>query len=199
MQAYLASGSFADACVGHVLDALEKSKYRDNTIVVLFGDHGYHIGEKDHITKSALWMETSRTPLIIHAPGVSKKQAKCKRPVSLLDLYPTLLELCGLPARNDLDGRSIALLVRNPEKEWPYPAVITHSPSWFGVNHAVRSEEYHYIRYADGGEELYDVAADPNGWTNLAGDPKYTGAKDGLRKWLPKTNADPVPPGPSKP
>jgi arylsulfatase A-like enzyme len=199
VQAYLASGSFADACVGHVLDALEKSKYRDNTIVVLFGDHGYHIGEKDHITKSALWMETSRTPLIIHAPGVSKKQAKCKRPVSLLDLYPTLLELCGLPARNDLDGRSIALLVRNPEKEWPYPAVITHSPSWFGVNHAVRSEEYHYIRYADGGEELYDVAADPNGWTNLAGDPKYTGAKDGLRKWLPKTNADPVPPGPSKP
>jgi arylsulfatase A-like enzyme len=190
VQAYLASVSFADACVGHVLDALEASQYRDNTIVVVFGDHGYHIGEKNHITKSALWKETTRTPLIIHAPGISKKQARSSRTVSLLDLYPTLIELCGLPPRTDLDGRSIAPLVRNPEKEWPYPAVITHSPSWFGTNHAVRNERYHYIRYQDGGEELYDIPVDPNGWTNLAQDPKHAQAKAELKKWMPKVNAE---------
>ena len=99
VQARLASCSFADACVGHVLGALERSKYRDNTVVVLWGDHGYNVGDKDHFAKSALWQKTSRTPLIIYAPGVSKSGGRCGRPVSLVDLYPTLIELCGLETR----------------------------------------------------------------------------------------------------
>ena len=190
VQGYLAACSFADACVGHVLSALEKSVYRDNTIVVLWGDHGYHIGEKDHFSKSALWQETTRTPLIIYAPGVSKSQSRCSRPVSLVDLYPTLIELCGLPKRDDLDGRSLAPLVRNPEMDWDYPVLITHSPQWYGANHAIHSQRYHYIHYQDGGEELYDNVADPYGWKNLADDPKYAEAKEELKKWLPKVNAE---------
>jgi arylsulfatase A-like enzyme len=190
VQGYLASCSFADTCVGHVLDALEKSRYRDNTIVVLWGDHGYHIGEKDHIAKSALWEQTSRTPLIIYDPGVSQGKGKCKRPVGLVDLYTTLIDLCGLGKRNDLDGRSIAPLVRDPEKQWPYPALITHSPHWYGPNHAIHSERFHYIHYRDGGEELYDITNDPYNWKNLADDPKYAQDKEELKKWLPKVNAE---------
>jgi len=189
VQGYLAACSFADACVGRVLDALEKSAYRDSTIVVLWGDHGYHLGEKGHFSKSALWEETTRTPLIICAPGVPAPQRRCKRPVSLVDLYPTLIELCGLPRREDLDGRSLAPLVRNAERDWPYPALITHSPFWYGTNHAVHSQRYHYIRYRDGGEELYDNTADPHGWRNLADDPKHAEAKKKLKQWLPKVNA----------
>ncbi len=188
VQGRLASGSFADACVGRVLGALEKSEHRDNTIVVLWGDHGYDIGEKK-FAKSALWEQTSRTPLIICAPGVSKSGGRCRRPVSLVDLYPTLIELCGLPVRNDLDGRSLAPLVRNPEAAWPYPAIITHSPWWHGPNHAIRSQRYHYIRYSDGGEELYDMSNDPHQWKNLAGAPENSKIKDDLVKWLPKVNA----------
>ena len=188
VQGRLASGAFADACVGHVLKALDNSAYRDNTIVILWGDHGYDLGQKK-FAKSALWQITSRTPLIIWAPGVSKPHGRCKRPVSLVDLYPTLIELCGLPERHDLDGRSLAPLVRDPLVEWPYPAIITHSPEWHGTNHAIRSEKYHYIHYDDGGEELYDMSRDPNQWTNLAASPAHAEIKQRLKEWLPKTNA----------
>ena len=191
VQACLAAGSFADACVGHLLNALEKSPHRDNTIIVLWGDHGYDVGEKK-FAKSALWEQTTRTPLIIHVPeklGGSTKAKICKRPVSLLDLYPTLIELCNLPRNPKIDGRSIAPLVRNPQAAWPYPAVITHSPHWHGPNHAVRSERFHYIHYNKGGEELYDMAKDPNQWHNLANDPQYTVTKAQLKQWLPKKNA----------
>ena len=187
VQGRLASGSFADDCVGHVLKALESSRHRDNTIVILWGDHGYDIGEKK-IAKSALWQQTARTPLIVRIPGVTSG-TRCKSPVSLVDLYPTLIELCGLPVNESLDGRSIAKLVREPAANWPYPAVITHSPFWHGVNHAVRSKEYHYIHYRDGGEELYDAARDPHQWNNLATDPKLAKVKASLKKWLPTKNA----------
>lgn len=193
VQACLAADSFADACVGHLLDGLEKSPHRDNTIVVLWGDHGYDIGEKK-IAKSALWEQTTRTPLIIHVPEKLRdsKWAQganvCDRPVSLLDLYPTLVDLCGLPKNKQNEGRSIAPLVRNPQAEWGFPAVITHSPHWHGSNHAVRSDRWHYISYSDGGEELYDVNADRNQWTNLAGRDEYKKVKARLRKWLPKIN-----------
>ena len=110
--------------------------------------------------------------------------------VSLVDLYPTLIELCGLPERDDLDGRSLAPLVRNPGADWPHPAVITHSPWWHGTNHAIRSEQYHYIHYSDGSEELYDMSNDPNQWKNLADDPKCAEARERLKKWLPKVNAE---------
>ena len=194
VQGYLAASSFADACIGHVLDSLDNSPHRDNTIVVLWGDHGYHIGDKDHFAKSALWEQTTRTPLIIYAPaklatGQPANGSRCKTPVSLVDLYPTLIELCGLPARDDLDGRSIAPLVIDPDAEWPWPAIITHSPHWHGTNHAVRSRDFHYIHYRDGREELYDAAEDPYQWRNLADDPDHAIAKAKLKEWLPKTNA----------
>jgi arylsulfatase A len=192
VQGCLAADSFADACVGHVLEALEKSPHRDNTIVVLWGDHGYDVGEKK-FAKSALWEQTTRTPLIIHVPeklGGLTRSTPCKRPVSLLDLYPTLIELCGLPTNPKIDGRSIAPLVRNPQTEWPYPALITHSPHWLGTNHAIRSERFHYIHYNDGGEELYDMTQDPHQWHNLADDARFKAAKAKLKKWLPKTNAE---------
>ena len=187
----LAAGSFADACVGHVLRALEQSRYADNTIVVLWGDHGYDVCEKK-FAKSALWEQNTRTPLIIHVPkslGGKGKARSCRRPVSLLDLYPTLLDLCGLPPNPKIEGRSIASLVREPEAEWPFPAVITHSPHWHGPNHAVRSERFHYIHYGRGGEELYDVSRDPHQWRNLASDPLHAVTKAELRKWLPARNA----------
>lgn len=193
VQGCLAADSFADACVGHVLDALEKSHYRDNTIVILWGDHGYDVGEKK-IAKSALWEQTTRTPLIIDMPGklpIGKPASgmTCKSPVSLVDLYPTLIDLCGLPKNTQLDGRSFAPLVHEPNTDWPYPAIITHSPHWLGINHAVRSLEYHYIRYSDGGEELYDVKADPLQRKNLADDLAHVPVKAELKKWLPKKNA----------
>ena len=191
VQGCLAAGSFADACVGHVLKALEESGHADNTIVVLWGDHGYDVGGKK-FAKSALWEQNTRTPLIIHLPetlGGNPKAGSCSRPVSLLDLYPTLLDLCGLPPNPKVEGRSIAPLVRDPQLKWPFPAVITHSPHWHGSSHAVRSELFHYIHYGRGGEELYDVSRDPNQWHNLAGDPEYRETKKVLRKWLPKSNA----------
>ena len=113
----------------------------------------------------------------------------CKTPGSLVDLYPTLIDLCGLPENAQLDGRSFAPLVREPNTDWPYPAIITHSPHWLGINHAIRSREYHYIRYSDGGEELYDVKADPLQRKNLADDLAHAPRKAELKQWLPKKNA----------
>ena len=106
--------------------------------------------------------------------------------MNLLDLYPTLVELCGLPTNSKNDGRSIAPLVRNPQAKWPYPTLITHSPHWHGANHAVRSERFHYIYYSKGGEELYDTAKDPNQWHNLASAPEHADTKAKLKKWLTK-------------
>jgi arylsulfatase A len=192
VQGCLAADSFADACVGHVLNALEQSRYRDNTIVVLWGDHGYDVGEKK-IAKMALWEQTTRTPLIIHVPEKWRNDSwntsvtTCKRPVSLLDLYPTLLDLCNLPVNENNEGRSIAPLVRNPESNWSYPAVIN-----LRDNHAVRSQQWHYIHYSDGGEELYDTAGDPHQWNNLANDPRFAAAKSQLKEWLPKSKSDPI-------
>ena len=122
-------------------------------------------------------------------PGNEANGMHCRRPVSLVDLYPTLLDLCGLSARNDLDGRSLAPLVENPEQEWPRPALITHSPHWIGNNHAVRTEHWHYIHYNDGGEEFYNMATDPQQWHNLANHPEHAAVKGKLKQRLPKTNA----------
>ena len=187
VQAYLATISFADAQIGRVLDALDRSGHPDNTIVVLWGDHGWHLGEKDHWRKHALWDVSTRTPLIFSAPRGVAEDKLCQRPVSLIDIYLTLIDLCGLPKRRGLDGQSLKPLLENPERKWERPAVITYGLN----NHAVQTERWRYIRYRDGGQELYDHERDPNEWTNLASIPKYSPQKTKLAKWLPSTNGEP--------
>jgi len=185
VQAYLAASSFADALVGEVIDALEKSAYKDNTIVVLWTDHGWHLGEKSHWKKFTLWEESTRVVLTIRVPGMTPERARCPRTVSLLDLYPTLLELCGLPAKSENEGISLVPLLKNPAADRQEPAVTTYKRG----NHSVRTEDWRYTRYADGSEELYDHRKDEMEWTNLASDPSYAEIKGRLVKWLPKTDA----------
>jgi arylsulfatase A-like enzyme len=180
VRTYLASIAFADHCLGLILDALWEGPNRDNTLVVLWSDNGWHLGEKLQWRKFTLWERATRVPLMIAGPGVAAWR-KSPRPVNLLDLYPTLAELCGLKTPANLDGRSIAPLLRAPDMPWDHPSVST----WLEGNHAVRSERWRYIRYRDGGEELYDHSADPNEWNNLAADPKFAAVKAGLRPYMP--------------
>jgi arylsulfatase A-like enzyme len=163
LHAYLACISFSDHQVGRVLDALDKSPYRDNTIVVLWSDHGYHMGEKNTFQKHSLWERSTHVPMVIAGPGI-KPELRCDRVVSLLDLYPTLVDMAGLPANKTNEGRSLVPLINTPDRPWPHPAIV----SWKQNSFAVVDEQYRYIRYGDGSEELYDSTNDPNEWTNLA-------------------------------
>lgn len=189
VRGYQASASFADAQVGKILDALEESPYADNTIIVLWSDHGYHLGEKQHWEKFALWEKTTHVPFIVVAPGVTRPGSRCDQPVNLVDIYPTLIELCGLEPEPELDGQSLLPLLKDPEKEWDRPAVMTYGRG----NHAVRSEKWRYIRYADGSEELYDQEKNPHNWHNVAGDPEHAGIIEELKKWLPEEEAPAYP------
>jgi len=186
-RAYMAATSYADECVGVVLDALDKSKYADNTIVILWGDHGWHLGEKLRFRKAALWRESTQLPLLVHLPGMDERQ-DCFRNVNLLDLYPTLIELCGLPGKK-LDGKSFKPLLEDPSLEWT-PALTTRGKG----SHSVISEKWHYITYDNGVEELYDLGKDPMEWTNLANSksPEYHQVKAYLRSFLPEHDADEV-------
>jgi arylsulfatase A-like enzyme len=185
VQAYLASISFADAEVGRLMKALDASPYSGNTVVVLWGDHGWHLGEKSHWRKFSLWEEATRAPLIMVAPGLTKPGSVCRRTVDFMHIYPTLAELCGLPIIDQLEGRSMLPLLMDPTAEWKLPAITTHGRN----NHAVRSERWRYIRYANGDEELYDHDADPMEWTNLASKSQFAKVKQELAAWLPKNNA----------
>ncbi len=189
VQAYLACVRFADEQVGRLLDALDASPHAENTIVVLYSDHGFFLGEKEHWAKQSLWERATRVPFIISAPGMAKG-ARCSRPTELLGIYPTLVELTGLPKRDDIDGKSLVPLLRDPQGAWPQPALTTHGLH----NHAVRTERHRYIRYHDGSEELYDHANDPNEWTNLAGRPEFSELKLELAKWFPRENKTPAKP-----
>jgi arylsulfatase A-like enzyme len=181
VQAYLAAISYCDAMIGRLIDALDKSPDRDNTIVVFWGDHGWHLGEKQHWRKFALWEESTRAPLIWIAPGITKANLVCDRTVDFMSIYPTLTDLCGIPTPKHVEGKSIRSLLANPGTAWDAPALTT-----FGFkNHAVRSAGWRYIRYANGDEELYDEEVDPYEWTNLARDPRFAARKLELAKFLP--------------
>ncbi|PQO27246.1 sulfatase-like hydrolase/transferase [Blastopirellula marina] len=176
IQSYLASIYFADTMLGRVLDALDRSAYADNTIVVLWSDHGWHLGEKQHWQKYTAWRRCTRVPLIVRvppaAPGLPNgtTSAVCDQPVNLVSLYPTLLELCGLPASKVHDGPSLIPLLQNPNADWPHVSVTyLQRPGGYGLS----DQTWRYIHYANGDEELYDIEADPFEWTNLAADPKY--------------------------
>jgi arylsulfatase A-like enzyme len=189
VQGYLASIAFADAQVGRLLDALDRSPIAEETIIVMWGDHGWHLGEKQHWRKFALWEEAARVPFVIAAPGVTEPGSRCDRPVSLLDIYPTLIDLCGLSDRRELEGTSLSPLLKDPGAPWDRFALTTHGRK----NHAVRSDRWRYIRYEDGSEELYDHDADPMEWRNLADDPEFDGVKAALAEALPATDAPDAP------
>jgi len=186
VQAYLASISFADAMVGRVMRALAAGPHADNTIVVLWGDHGWHLGEKEHWQKFTGWRVCTRVPLIIRRPGVGGGHL-CDRPVSLLSLHPTLLELAGLPAAADAAAPSLLPLLEDPEAEWKHVAITT-----FGNERrfAISAENWRYIHYDRGGIELYDIEADPFEWTNLAYQP---GNVEQLKWFRERTFKNPVP------
>jgi arylsulfatase A-like enzyme len=185
VQAYLASVTIADALIGQLLDALDSSPAAKNTIVVLWSDHGWHLGEKQHLHKFTLWERSTRVPFIIAAPKITPAGSRTARPVGLIDLFPTLNELCDLPSVSTLDGKSLVSLLKDPSREWSEPAITTHGQG----NHAVRTERWRYIRYTDGSEELYDHDIDTNEWTNLASKPEFATIKIELAKALPKTDA----------
>jgi arylsulfatase A-like enzyme len=189
VQAYLATIAFCDAQVGRLLEGLEASAYRDNTIVVLWSDHGWSLGEKSHWRKFALWEEPTRTVFIWKVPGVTQPGGVCQRPVDYCSVFPTLCEATGLPLPEHLEGRSIMPLLKDPAAQWALPAITTHGRN----NHAVRSESWRYIHYANGDEELYDVEADPLEYTNLAEQPEQADRIVKLSKWLPHTSAPNLP------
>jgi arylsulfatase A-like enzyme len=189
VQAYLATIAFTDSQVGRLLDGLEASAYHDNTIVVLWSDHGWSLGEKSHWRKFALWEEPTRTVFVWKAPGVTTPGGVCESPVDYSCIYPTLCTLTGVPHPDHLEGHDITPLLRDPAAPWDFPAITTHGRQ----NHAIRTDRWRYIRYANGDEELYDDQQDPFEYTNLAGDPDYTAIKDDLQQWLPSVNAPDLP------
>jgi choline-sulfatase len=188
VRSYLASISFMDAQLGRILDALEKSPHQKNTMIVLWSDQGWHLGEKEITGKNSLWEPTTRVPLMFAGlratPG-----AKCAEPVELLDIFPTLCELTGLPLPKQLEGHSLTPQLKDATAVRQWPAIANHNPG----NNSVRDKRWRYIRYVDGSEELYDMENDPNEFKNLAGDSKFNIEIARLKKWIPEKQAPHAP------
>jgi arylsulfatase A-like enzyme len=191
IQAYLACIAFVDEQVGRLLDALAASAHDSNTIVIFTSDNGYHMGEKQYLFKDSLWEESSQIPLIIRGPQVS--HGECKLPVSLIDLYPTLIDLCSLPSHphkathgQPLGGHSLRSLLGNPTRDqWDGPQVaLMSAKEMSGTHHSVRSVTHRYTLCTNGEEELYDHCNDPHEWHNLARDPQHVNLKNQLRQQL---------------
>lgn len=185
VQCYQAAADFSDQMVGRLINKLDETGLSKNTIIVLWSDHGYHLGDKKTCVKFTLWEKANRVPFIIVAPGLTKPGSRCDRPVSLVDIYPTLVELAGLPSYAENDGLSLVPLLKDPTQTWQRPALMTEGPG----NHAVRSDRWRYIRYSDGAEELYDHDSDPWEHDNLAGEARFADVLAEHRNWLPKKEA----------
>lgn len=185
---YLGSVSFVDSQVGRVLDALEASGNADNTVIVLWSDHGWHLGEKLITGKNTLWDRSTRVPLIFAGPGVAAG-ARVTSPAELLDIYPTLIDLAGLPAQEGLEGHSLRPQLEDASAPREWPAITTHNAG----NHGVRSEKWRYVVYADGSEELYDMENDPQEYENLAGDPQYAEVIAEHKRFVPSGDLPPAP------
>lgn len=181
VQAYLASITFIDHQIGLLLDYLDGSPHARNTAVVLWSDNGFHLGEKFHWHKQALWEESAKVPFIVQTPGGTIKPAAIRQDVSLIDMFPTLLELCGLPTISSLQGRSLVPLMRDPTRPWEHPVLTTYLKN----HHAIRRGRWCYIRYENGDEELYDREVDPGQYANLANRPDLAGVKEELGKLMP--------------
>jgi arylsulfatase A-like enzyme len=189
VQAYLATCAFCDFQVGRLLDGLERSGRADDTLVVLWTDHGWSLGEKSHWRKFALWEEPTRTVMVWRVPGVTPAGGRCSRPIDFLGIFPTLVDLVGGPRPEHLEGRSIVSLLEAPQSAWDGSAITTHGRG----HHAIRTERWRYIRYADGGEELYDELTDPLEYVNLADRPEHVSLKAELAARLPQREAEPLP------
>jgi len=187
VRSYLACTSFVDSQVGRLLEALNRNGLDDNTVVVLWSDHGWHLGEKQITGKNTLWDDSTRVPLIFAGPGVNK--GICSKPAELLDIYPSLIDLCKLKQLEHLEGHSLMPQILDAQTPRDWPAITTHNHD----NHGVRSEHWRYIQYADGSQELYDMRKDPNEWNNLAADPQYKTVIAEHKRYLPPKSAKPAP------
>ncbi len=187
VQAYLASISFADAMVGQVLTYLKNSPYANNTVVVFWSDNGWHLGEKQHVHKSTLWQRSTHIPLIISSPYNRQNGQNRTQPASLLDLYPTLVDLCGLPANSSNDG--VSLRPQLEKADAPHDPVVT---TYWPGNHSVRDDRWRYTKYKDGGEELFDELNDKNELHNLARESRYAEVKARLGRFMPASSAAPA-------
>ncbi|PAW65683.1 MAG: hypothetical protein B9S34_10210 [Opitutia bacterium Tous-C1TDCM] len=170
------------------MQALEEAGLAENTVVVVWGDHGWHLGEKAITGKNTLWDDGTRVPLIFAGPGITPG-GRSTQPAELLDLYPTLVELCGLAPRTDLEGLSLVPQLRDAKTPRARPAITSHNRG----NHGIRSERWRYVRYADGTEELYDHASDVHEWHNLALKPEHAAVLAEHRRWLPTIDRPPAP------
>ena len=186
VSSYLASISFVDELVGNIVAGLEKSGHEDNTLIVLWSDHGWHLGEKQHWGKATGWYRSTRIPLVIrppvnHQPAGFSPGTASSRMVNLLDLAPTIADMTGVPPMPTWEGNSLLPLVKNPQQAWQ-----SHTHTTFGLgNHSITTERWQYIHYFDGSAELYDLQRDPDEFVNLAGDPKFANVIQDLRQHVP--------------
>ena len=181
VRAYMAAVSYCDAQVGRIMSALDNGPNAKNTAVVLFGDHGYHLGEKHMAAKRLLWEEANRTPYIWVVPGTTKPNTRSTRVVDLLSLYPTVCDIAGVTIPDHAEGKSIKELLANPDMEWNIPSMTTYRPN----NNAIRTEEWRFIQYENGSQELYDKTTDEYEWYNLANKPEYKHIIDSLKQYIP--------------
>jgi arylsulfatase A-like enzyme len=187
VSSYLASISYVDELVGNIMSALKESAYADNTLVVLWSDHGWHLGEKEHWGKATGWFRSTRIPMIIvppknRSPEGFKPNTSSARMVNLLDLAPTIADMTNVPVRDEWEGKSLKSLISDPDREWQ---AWTHTTFGLG-NHTISTQRWQYIHYFDGSAELYDLKRDPNEFVNLAGDRNYAGVMKHLSQYLPE-------------